>query len=139
MAGLGHMGPGVVKVRHPRPQTTRVASLTRADDGLWAQLFRRADIVSEGATDHEDEGVVYRGSTSILLQGVGQLMHAAEVDPHLRLRALRMARREAQVRAPGLLDVARMDMIVRLVGSVVRIDVDVEARVEQPAVEPNAL
>lgn len=117
----------------------------RADDALWGLLFERADIISEGATDRDEEGLVYRGTTSIILPAaalgveldparIASLARLASADPHLRLRATRIARREAYVRAPGPLQPAHMDLTVRSVVEGVRIDVEVEAAVEVLAV-----
>lgn len=119
-------------------------SLIHADDALWALLFDDADIVSEGAVDREGVELVYRGTTSIILSTrllgradedfVARLARVASIDPHLRLRAVRIARREAQVRAPSALEPAHMDVVVRSVADGVRIDVEVDAVVDERAV-----
>ena len=137
-------GPGITKVRHPHPVATRVVSLVRAGDGHWATLFDRADVVSEGAAEQEGPSLVYRGTTSIILRWSAMQQEVAEtpswaceervravaMDPHLRLRAVRVAQREAQSRAPGMLGTTRMDLFVRSEEREVRIDVDVDAVVE---------
>ena len=141
MAAQRHVGPGIMKVRRPQPHSSRMAWLTRADDALWALLFKHADIISEGAADQEEHMLVYRGTTSIILptaplgldfdaSRIASLVRVASVDPHVRLRATRIARREAYVRAPGPLQPAHMDLVVRATPGGVRIDVEVEAAVE---------
>jgi len=144
MAAQRQVGPGIAKVRHPSPHASREMSLTHADDGLWALLFDNADIVSEGAVDREGEDLVYRGTTSIILSTgvlgraddpfVSRLAQVASIDPHLRLRAVRIARREAQVRAPSTLEPAHMDVGIRFADGGVRIDVEVDAVVDERAV-----
>lgn len=138
------VGPGVVKVRHPRPVACRAVALLRADDALWAQLFEGADVVSEGAAEREGEVLIYRGTTSIILSGrvlsmsdqqLALLARAATVDPHVKLRAVRIARREAQVRAPGSLHPTVMDVVVRLCASGVRLDIEVDAQVDASVAE----
>ncbi len=144
MAARRHAGPGIAKVRHPRPQARRAVSLCRTDDALWAWLFERADVLSEGAAEQEGDAFVYRGTTSIILPvddlvpgerdvSGRVLIPAASADPHLRLRAVRVARREAHVRAPGPLETVRMDVVVRFVPEGLRIDIDVDAEVSAMA------
>jgi hypothetical protein len=122
-------GPGIAKVRNPQPLATRAVALTRADDTLWAWMFDQADIISEGATDREGTVHVYRGTTSIILP-VGDSLRTATLDPHLRLRAVRIAHREAQVRAAGSLGPVHMDIVVRSTDHEVRIDVELDALVD---------
>lgn len=122
-------GPGIAKVRKPQPLATRTVALTRADDTLWTWLFEQADIISEGAAEPEGAVYVYRGTTSIILP-VGDLHGTAALDPHLRLRAVRIAHREAQVRAPGSLGPVHMDLLVRSTQHEVRIDVELDALVD---------
>ncbi len=124
--------------------TARVVLLVRAGDGHWATLFDRADVVSEGAAEQEGSSLVYRGTTSIILRwgtmrqgadetrcgNVEEKARAVAMDPHLRLRAVRVAQREAQSRAPGMLGTTRMDLFVRSDEREIRIDVDVDAVVE---------
>lgn len=94
--------------------------------------------MSEGATRNEGAGSVYYGTTSILLplkSAGGQLpdehfVDAAKVlsaDPHLRLRALRLACREASLRANGRLRCVHAEMRFSQVQQGLQIDVDVEA------------
>jgi hypothetical protein len=123
-------GPGVVKVRQPRPVASRVLALVRADDSLWAGLFDKADVVSEGRAQQEGDGEVYRGTTSILLSS-SNVPVASTQDPHLRLRAMRIAHREAQVRSSGSLGPIQMDMVVRVSEKQVCIHIEVEAQVEE--------
>jgi len=124
-----------------------MVSLVRTGESFWAECFDKADVVSEGSVELEDDGWVYRGSTSIILRCVANHIASGEtlegpwgrdqeerlrsmaLDPHLRLRAVRVARREAQARTPGMLDTVHSDLLVRAEGGQVRIDVDIEGAV----------
>jgi hypothetical protein len=57
------------------------------------------------------------------------LAGAIALDPHVRLRAVRTARREAQQRAQGPLDSLRAEITVSPSSRGVRVHVEVEARV----------
>jgi hypothetical protein len=126
---------------------SRNAVLVRAPDPRWRELFEDADVVSEGSLRDERVGRVWYGSTSLILRtaaaegspgvagvagaaGVpsGALLAAlAERDVHVRLRAVRMAHREACLRAPGRLGRFTCEMRVSADAEGVRIDVDVQA------------
>ena len=87
-----------------------------------------ADVVSEGAMS----GGLYYGTTDVCVsvaederENVAAL---AARDPHVRLRVLRLARREACARAEGSLGTIRAEVSVSLDERGVRIRVDVEAR-----------
>lgn len=110
----------------------------RANDHLLSELFDRADVVSEGMLRDERGGARYYGTTSVLLllsQGGGpgdaggpsRYAELAGRDPHARLRALRIACREAQVRAGGPLSRIEAEVTVRPDARGVRLDVEVEA------------
>ena len=109
----------------------RRALLLRAPDPSWRELFDGADTVSEGGARQEAHGRVWYGFTSLILatsDGEAPLLAAlAERDVHVRLRAIRAARREACLRAPSRL--GRLACEVRVVADPrgVRIDVDVQA------------
>jgi hypothetical protein len=100
-------------------------------------LFEKADIVSEGAPRGEGTERAYFGSSDIVLrvrpERAGDTMEglAAAIarDPHVRVRAVRMARREAQQRAEGPLDSLRAEITVAARAEGVTVHVEVEARV----------
>jgi hypothetical protein len=100
-------------------------------DPRWRELFESADIVSEGSARDEASGRVWYGSTSLILATPGQdpmfLAAVAARDVHVRLRALRMAHREACLRAPARLGRLTSEIHVSADGANVRIDVDVQA------------
>jgi len=131
---MGHR-PGLAKTRGVPLVVVRDTRLARATDGRWRALFDEADAVSEGLARSEATGRVWYGSTSLLLRlppEVGEdervfVRHVAERDVHVRLRAVRMARREAVLRAPSPLGVSTCEMSFRLDPGGLRIDVDVEA------------
>ena len=101
--------------------------------------------MSEGATREEPDGRVYYGSTSVLLlvTSRGGLLPDEELevvarllasDPHARLRAVRIACLEAQLRSGGPIGRVRAELVVRPDKRGARIDVEVEAPVfEHPA------
>jgi hypothetical protein len=140
-------GPGIANIRHPHPTTHRHVSLVRTDDSVWATLFEHADIVSEGSSELENDRWVYRGTTSIIVrcaiptsrrdlradapakEQLDARVRAMMLDPHLRLRAVRVARREAQARITGTLDTVHMDIILLPEHGQIRITVDVDANV----------
>ncbi|HNS96109.1 MAG TPA: hypothetical protein PLJ27_03415 [Polyangiaceae bacterium] len=133
-------GPGIRKVRHPHPETVRVLSFVQVGDAFWSSLLEDADVISEGATSPEGSSLVYRGSTSIMVRSdtMALVTHGSKgramiIDPHLRLRAMRIARREAQARAPGMLGPLQMDLFVHAEARALRIDIDVDAVVEHRA------
>ena len=127
-------GPGLAKTRGYPLIATRTTLLARATDARWASLFERADIISEGAARHEDGNLRWYGSTSVLLPQplledteASLLLRVASHDVHVRLRAVRLAHREASVRAPWPLGRASCELRFQLATTGVRIDVDVEA------------
>ncbi len=98
--------------------------------------------MSEGATKSEGNHLVYYGTTSVLLALVssgGQIPDAEapdlarmlEVDPHARLRAIRVACREAQVRSGGVIGRVRAELAVRTDPDGIRVDIEVEAPVHR--------
>jgi len=125
------MGPGLAKSRALPLVLGRRKLILRAFDPNWRDLLRSADVVSEGLVREEDQGRVWYGSTSLILdvgERLAPLVAAmASRDMHFRLRALRTAHREAGVRSPGRLGRLVCDMHIVSVGGTVRIDVDVQA------------
>jgi hypothetical protein len=133
-AGSKTKGPGLRKARGA-PLVER-----RSSDYRWRELFECADVMSEGATRDEPDGATYYGSTSVLLpfasRGGGvpdelgaDIVEVIAKDPHARLRAVRIACREAQVRSNARIGRVRAELYVRADAHGVRVDVDVEARV----------
>lgn len=95
--------------------------------------------MSEGALRDEADGRVYYGSTSILFMvssrggpvpdaQVALLPRLLVVDPHVRLRAVRVACLEAQVRSRDALGRVDAELSVRVEPRGIRIDVEVQAR-----------
>jgi len=118
---------------------TRELLLVQASDYRWRELFERADVMSEGAPRQEPDGSTYYGTTSILLldrSHGGQLpdgelasaFDAARFDPHARVRAIRVACLEAQLRAGAPLDTIHADLSMCRERRGIRIDVEIEAR-----------
>jgi hypothetical protein len=138
-------GPGLRKARGAPLLDRRTVELWRSSDYRWRELFECADVMSEGATRSEPDGSTYYGSTSVLLPfaskgGAVPDELGAEVarliasDPHARLRAVRIACLEAQVRSTAPIGRVRAELAVRSDVRGVRVDVDVEARVFSDAV-----
>lgn len=131
--------PGLAKTRQLSVLTAQNLELWQSSDYRWRQLFELADVMSEGATRVENDQRVYYGSTSILLSysqlgeaSAGRARDLARLvaaDPHARLRAVRVACLEAQLRASGPLAQVRAELVVRKDRRGIRVDVDVEARV----------
>ncbi len=144
-------GPGPAKARALAIGTTRTVELWQSADYRLRELFEAADVMSEGATRSEPDGATYYGSTSVLLPFVSQggavpKERAADItrliasDPHARLRAIRIACLEAQVRSGAPIGRVRAELFVRQEKRGIRVDVEVEARVfknsERPARAP---
>jgi hypothetical protein len=141
-------GPGIVKARAAPLVAARRILVVRRSHAQWRDWFDQADIVSEGSARQEADGRVWYGSTSLILpssglatrissgQGgvqvvekdaVALMARFAERDVHLRIRALRIARREAALRAPSGLGRVVCEIRVLCEDRGVRIDVDVQA------------
>ena len=105
-------------------------TLFRGQDARFREAFERADLVSEGAVKTGTTDTYY-GSTSILLHVPPhereRTAHLARDCVHVRLRAVRLARREAEVRSQGRLGVSRCDVKIVAAPDGLRIDVDLEA------------
>jgi hypothetical protein len=98
--------PGLAKGRRPPLIAVSNHPHVRTLDARWRDAFDAADAVSEGAARAEGRGAVWYGSTSLILHMEGAnaeerafLAAVAERDLHVRTRALRVAVREASVRA----------------------------------------
>jgi hypothetical protein len=112
----------------------------RSADYRWRELFEAADVMSEGAVRQELEGPTYYGTTSLLLPFTSRgglvpdelaldVTRLVSRDPHARVRAVRIARREAQVRSVHPIGRIRAELVVRHDSRGIRLDVEVEARV----------
>jgi hypothetical protein len=129
----------------------RALPLVKSSDYRLRELFERADVMSEGKTRDEPDGTTYYGSTSVLLtfasrggavpdEGANELVALVAIDPHARVRAIRIACLEAQVRARAPIGRVRAELSVRLDRRGVCIDVEVEARVfDEASLAPPAL
>jgi hypothetical protein len=129
-------GPGLAKTRALPLVAQRLLACARGSDARWRELFDRADVISEGSVKHEPTGAVWYGTTSVVLvlplascapEARAYLAAVAERDLHVRLRALRAARREATLRAPQPLGPSSCEIRVAEDARGVRIDVDVQA------------
>jgi hypothetical protein len=148
IVGAKRRGPGLAKTRRLELLQRRSLELWQSADYRWRELFEAADVMSEGATRSEPEGPVYYGSTSVLLPltslgiaetQVDEVIAMIGADPHARVRAVRVACLEAQLRAGSPLGRVRAELFVRRDRRGVRVDVEVEARVlaeGQVAVRP---
>jgi hypothetical protein len=135
-----HKGPGLRKARSAGLLERRSIELWRSNDYRLRELFECADVMSEGATRSEPDGATYYGSTSVLLPFASrggavpdelgrEIAALVAADPHARIRAVRIACLEAQVRSNGRIGRVRAELAVRHDTRGVRVDVDVEARV----------
>jgi hypothetical protein len=130
-------GPGLAKVRTIPLTRRREKLLVAIADGPMRDWLERADIVSEGAVQ-EGAQPSYFGTTSIVLpwdaaentkNATALERGALALDPHLRVRALRIARREAEMRAPGALASIRAEIEIALTTRGITLCIDVEAKV----------
>jgi hypothetical protein len=132
--------PGLAKARGLPLVCSRHALLVRAPEPRLRDLFDGADVLSEGCVRDEQSGRVWYGSTSLILAAAPDewdlrwLAALVERDVHVRLRAVRIAHREASLRAPTRLGRLACEMRVVPHGQGVRIDVDVQA----PLIERSA-
>jgi hypothetical protein len=143
-------GPGLAKIGTLALGASRQLELWQSADYRLRELFEAADVMSEGATRVEPDGTTYYGSTSVLLPFVSHggfvpSDRAADIarlvanDPHARLRAIRIACLEAQVRSGAPIGRVRAELFVRTDTRGIRVDVDVEARVFKNSERPGPL
>lgn len=136
---IDRASPGLAKVRAAPLVQRRRVELCTAQSGRWREILEDADVVSEGAVRAEDGVLIYYGTTSVLLLrsssggalpdlDVASLAAIVRLDPHVRLRALRIAHREASARAGSPIGVLRADIAVGAVARGVVISVEVTAR-----------
>src|SRR5690606_30079162 len=139
-------GPGITKTRGQRLVERRQVDLFRSSDYRWRELFESADVISEGATRVETEGSIYYGSTSIVLLArsrggsvdddqLEEVTRLVGSDPHAHIRAVRIACLEAQLRAGGPIGRVRAELFVRKDPDGVRVDVEVDARDIEEAIQ----
>ncbi len=132
--------PGPKKVKRLPIGSRRTCTLLQSVDYTWRELLERADVVSEGAIRKELDGPVYYGSTSVLLMpsesgpkysdsDLDNLAKLLTADPHARVRAVRIACLEAQLRAGCDIGAVRAELTIRRDTKGVRLDIDVEARI----------
>lgn len=131
--------PGITKVRRIPHLTRTTKSFVRTLDGAVKEWVELADVVSEGGpSPSEGGGTTYYGTSSVMLEWTRSTdpelcdpsaFGAIANDPHIRLRVLRIARREAEVRAGGDLGIMRADIAVHSSARGVVLTVEVEARV----------
>ena len=120
----------------------RTVALCAIGAGRWSEIIERADVVSEGRTDPDGDRLVYYGSTSVLLLRrsaggelpdllVEKLAALVRADPHVRVRVLRIAQREAAARAGGPLGTIRAEIDVAANARGVCLLVEVMARLSR--------
>ncbi len=125
-------GPGLARGRKG-PPLALVGARVRTSDAAWREAFTGADALSEGAVRTEPEGRVWYGTTSLILAldpretAPFDAAGLAERDVHARLRAVRIARREAQCRAPATLGPVKCELRFSPHRRGLRVDVEVEA------------
>lgn len=140
-------GPGLARarVRPVRDRTVRFLSLS---EGYFRDALDAADVVSEGAVVDGDR---YYGTTSMRFScsdgeasgepavsppaSLDDLAYALSRDPHVRVRALRVARREAEARAGTNLATlqAEVEVFVRPREGGSREPIEAEVRVDLAA------
>jgi hypothetical protein len=130
--------PGLKKASPSPLIRRRSVELWASSDYTIRQMFEQADVMSEGAPRREASRTMYYGTTSIVLltqsrgghvpdQALLDSVRLLRADPHARLRALRIAWREASVRARAPLGQLRAELSFSATTTGVKIDVDVEA------------
>ncbi len=122
-------GPGLAKVRTlPTLKTKRIV-LVAVTEWHVRDWLESADVVSEGNPDATGH---YYGTTSIIITQAVLPAHEGLVtallsDPHLRLRALRVAAREAASRGARGSIMAELSVKHEARGIIVTIDVEAKS------------
>jgi hypothetical protein len=136
------MGPGLRKATRPRVFVTRSLLLAKLDEAVTRDWLDEADIVSEGGLHGDDRwygstyitlapATVRGGSTPIDLDA-RELVKLVRADPHLRLRMVRIARREACARALCTLDTLRAEISIEPCSRGISVTIDVECDLVRP-------
>jgi hypothetical protein len=131
-------GPGIAKAGRHRLVATRSLEVWRSSDYGFRELFEAADVMSEGRVRSDRDGPSYYGTTSVLLPFVSsggllpdalgkEVLRLVSRDPHARVRAVRIACREARVRSVNPIGRIHAEVVVRSDPRGVRLDVEVEA------------
>lgn len=126
---------GLAKARLRRAFTLDTRTRARSEDSFWRDLFKSADVVSEGAVERESSS--YYGTTDIVVSFPAHFdfgdraahLAVARACVHVKLRALRVARREAQTRANTDLDASQCEIAFTEESSKLRIHVELSAKV----------
>lgn len=126
---------GLAKARLRRAFTVERVTRARSEDAYWRDLFKSADVVSEGAV--QTASASYYGMTDIVVpfpEEFGTAERAAHIAVaracvHVKLRALRVARREAQSRANVDLDASHCEVAFTEEKTHLRIHVELSAKV----------
>jgi hypothetical protein len=134
--------PGLAKTRGDRLVRRIAGTWLLGSDGRFRAMFEAADVVNEGAVRGVGALAEWFGTTSLILPWPPSLQDpasqafvaaVAERDPHVRLRAVRVARREASLRAPAPLSRVECEVRFATDGAGLRIDVDVQAPLYLPS------
>ncbi len=123
-------GPGLRKAAPLTLVATRTVALVSASGPRVRELVARADVMSEGSVRDEGGTRTWFGSTSFLLPHVPDAARVVAIlshDLHARARVLRVAQREACLRAPRALGRATCEVRFEVASDGLRIDVDVQA------------
>jgi hypothetical protein len=135
--------PGLTKIRSIPLVQRRSVELCTAHEGRFRDILDAADVMSEGQVSIEGGALVYHGTTSVLLlrRSSGGLLPDLDVDslaavlrsdPHMRLRALRIAHREATARAGSPIGSARADLRIDAGARGVIISIEMSAPLRRP-------
>jgi len=135
--------PGLTKIRSIPLVQRRSVELCTAHEGRFRDILDAADVMSEGQVSIEGGALVYHGTTSVLLLrrshggllpdlDVDALARVLRSDPHMRLRALRIAHREATSRAGSPIGSARSDLRIDPSARGVIISIEVSAPLRRP-------
>ncbi len=122
--------PGLAKAKPPNIIESMTLALIRPNDKRVAQLISGADVISEGRVRDDGEGRVWFGSTSLIVQPTEDaqvLVTLLSRDLHARTRIIRVAQREASIRAPRPLGALSCEVTMTVELKRLRIDVDVQA------------
>jgi len=142
--------PGLAKVRAPPLVQRRRVELCTAHEGRWREILEAADVVSEGKACAEGAALVYYGTTSVLLPrasaggllpdlDIAALARVLRLDPHVRLRALRIAHREAQSRAGAPMKTLLAEIQISEAPRGVIIEIEVTAHLARPKLTTTAV